>query len=86
MKDQDRMLKVIERSRHSCQMEFSRTTGVSRARMTQIVDLRNLAPVIQEQLLFLGLASLQRFRAAFDMARLCWTRVKRVGYFRASGS
>jgi hypothetical protein len=34
--------------------DLARLGGVSRARITQIMNLRNLAPVIQEQLLFLS--------------------------------
>ncbi len=33
--------------------ELARLGGVSRARMTQVLNLRNLAPAIQERLLFL---------------------------------
>ena len=34
--------------------DLARLGGVSRARITQIMNLRNLAPAIQEQLLFLS--------------------------------
>jgi hypothetical protein len=33
--------------------DLARVGGVSRARITQIMNMRNLAPAIQEQLLFL---------------------------------
>jgi hypothetical protein len=34
--------------------DLARLGGVSRARITQILNLRNLAPAIQEQILFLN--------------------------------
>jgi hypothetical protein len=44
--------------------DLARLGSVSRARITQIMNLRNLAPGIQEQLLFLSAEDAQKIKEA----------------------
>jgi hypothetical protein len=48
-----RMEGLVREGRVKDQAELARLGGVSRARVTQVFNLRNLAPAIQERLLFL---------------------------------
>jgi len=48
-----RMEGLVREGRAKDFAELARWGGVSRARMTQVLNLRNLAPSIQERLLFL---------------------------------
>jgi DNA invertase Pin-like site-specific DNA recombinase len=48
-----RMEGLVREGRVKDYAELARLGGVSRARMTQVVNLRNLSPAIQERLLFL---------------------------------
>ena len=48
-----RMEELVREGRVKDYAELARLGGISRARITQILNLRNLAPTIQERLLFL---------------------------------
>jgi len=48
-----RMEELVREGRVKDYAELARLGGISRARITQILNLRNLAPAIQERLLFL---------------------------------
>jgi hypothetical protein len=45
--------RAIDRGEFRDQAEAARRLGVTRARMTQILDITNLAPDVQEEILFL---------------------------------
>ena len=47
------MEELVREGRVKDYAELARLGGISRARITQILNLRNLAPAIQERLLFL---------------------------------
>jgi hypothetical protein len=67
------------------QAELARVGRVSRARVTQIMDLLNLAPAIQEQLLNLSGSALYSERSIRPIAKhSCWRRQLAAGEYRAS--
>src|SRR5438132_12525456 len=64
-----RMEGLVRTGRVKDYAELARLGGVSRARVTQVLNLRNLAPAIQERLLFLEGAGAIHERALRGVAQ-----------------
>ena len=70
--------------------DLARLGGVTRARVTQIMNLLNLAPEIQEEILFLpgalrGRAAVTERELRKVVAEVDWQSQQRIGGFLAYG-
>lgn len=71
--------RLIESGTVADAAEMARIAGVTRARMTQVLDLNLLAPDLQERLLFLTRDQKVSSRLAMGMSRIReWERQRRL--------
>ena len=78
-----RMQELVDAGEVTDYAELARLTHVSRARITQIMNLTHLAPDIQEELLFMARTVAVRAKASERMLRplmqiICWKKQRKM--------